>query len=56
MIVEDSICNHGLPWIPMPGPYEAIDHFLKINADFEIDRSREDFLVTWNPTGFLLKR
>jgi len=56
MIVEDSICNHGLPWIPMPGPYEAIDHFLKTNADFEIDRSREDFLVTWNPTGFLLKR
>ena len=56
MIVEDSICNHGLPWIPFPGPYEAIEWFHRTNADVEIDRSKEDFLVTWNPTGFLLKR
>jgi cephalosporin hydroxylase len=56
MIVEDSICNHGLPWIPLPGPYEAIEWFMRTNNDFEIDRSREDFLVTWNPRGFLLKR
>jgi cephalosporin hydroxylase len=55
MIVEDGICNHGLPWIPFPGPYEAVEQFLSTNNDFVIDRSREDFLLTWNPKGFLLK-
>ncbi len=52
-IVEDSICHHGLTIGPEPGPYEAIEVFIKENADFEIDRSRERFLVTWNPKGYL---
>jgi cephalosporin hydroxylase len=52
-IVEDSICHHGLDTGPSPGPYEAIEDFVKENAEFEIDRSRERFLITWNPKGYL---
>jgi len=52
-IVEDSICHHGLSVGPDPGPYEAIEAFLKENGDFVIDRNRESFLITWNPKGYL---
>ncbi|MFA5374638.1 MAG: CmcI family methyltransferase [Dehalococcoidia bacterium] len=52
-IVEDSICHHGLSIGPNPGPYEAIETFINENSDFEIDRSRESFLITWNPRGYL---
>jgi cephalosporin hydroxylase len=52
-IVEDSICHHGLEVGPQPGPYEAIADFLAANPDFAADRSRESFLITWNPNGYL---
>ena len=52
-IVEDTICHHGLDVGPDPGPYEAVEAFLEINRDFESDRSREPFLITWNPKGYL---
>jgi cephalosporin hydroxylase len=52
-IVEDSICHHGLSVGPEPGPYEAIERFLKENTDFVTDRRRESFLITWNPKGYL---
>lgn len=52
-IVEDSICYHGLEVGPKPGPFEAIETFVAENAAFMIDRSKEDFLITWNPKGFL---
>ena len=52
-IVEDSICHHGIVEGPNPGPYEAIEAFVKENRDFEIDRSREHFFLTWNPKGYL---
>lgn len=55
-IVEDGICHHGLDVGPDPGPYEAIEAFLAENRDFESDRSRERFLVTWNPRGYLRRR
>lgn len=55
-IVEDGICHHGLDVGPNPGPYEAIDAFLQESADFESDRSRERFLITWNPRGYLKRR
>jgi cephalosporin hydroxylase len=54
-IVEDSICHHGLDLGPQPGPYEAIDAFLAENQDFESDRNRERFFITWNPRGYLRK-
>ncbi len=52
-IVEDGICHHGLDVGPNPGPYEAIEIFANENIDFEIDRSKEDFFITWNPKGYL---
>lgn len=52
-VVEDGICHHGLDVGPSPGPYEAIEAFVESRADFAIDRTREAFLVTWNPKGFL---
>jgi len=53
LIVEDSICHHGLPIGPKPGPYEAIAAFVASNPRFVSDRGREPFLITWNPTGYL---
>jgi cephalosporin hydroxylase len=55
-IVEDSICHHGLATGPNPGPYEAIESFIKENADFEIDRGRERYFITWNPKGYLRRK
>jgi len=52
-IVEDSICHHGLVVGPYPGPYEAIETFVTENKEFEIDRTREHFLISWNPKGYL---
>jgi cephalosporin hydroxylase len=37
----------------LPGPLEAVEAFLARNGDFEIDREREKFLITFNPSGFL---
>lgn len=54
-IVEDGICHHGLEEGPNPGPYEAIESFIAENNDFQIDRSKETFCVTWNPKGYLMK-
>ena len=31
-IVEDSICHHGLSIGPIPGPYEAVEDFIKEGA------------------------
>ena len=52
-IVEDGICQHGLPEGTSPGPYEAVEQFVTENTDFEIDRGKESFLITWNPKGYL---
>lgn len=52
-VVEDSICHHGLDFGPKPGPYEAIEAFLRKNPDWESDLSRERFVLTWNPRGYL---
>ena len=54
MIVEDTNIN-GHPALPTfgEGPYEAVEEFLKINSNFIMDKSREKFLMTFNPSGFL---
>ncbi|MBU1912063.1 MAG: cephalosporin hydroxylase family protein [Candidatus Omnitrophica bacterium] len=38
-----------------PEAYEAVQEFVKANDNFQIDRSRERFLVTLSPSGFLKK-
>jgi cephalosporin hydroxylase len=52
-IVEDSICHHGVNVGPNPGPYEAIETFVRENRNFVVDRSKESFFITWNPKGYL---
>ncbi len=57
LIVEDTDIN-GHPARPDfgPGPWEALHTFLASNNDFEVDRSRERFLLTLNPGGYLRRR
>ncbi|HTF28280.1 MAG TPA: CmcI family methyltransferase [Flavitalea sp.] len=57
MIVEDSnVHGHPVHKHHGPGPFESIERFLKHNNDFTIDRTREKFMLTFNPTGYLKKR
>lgn len=57
MIVEDTNIN-GHPVYPEhgPGPAEAVRQFLSESNDFEVDRSRERLLLTFNSGGYLRKR
>jgi cephalosporin hydroxylase len=57
VIVEDTNLNgrpvesdHG------PGPAEAVAEFLEDNDAFVRDESREKFMLTFNPGGYLKKR
>jgi cephalosporin hydroxylase len=56
VIVEDSNVN-GHPVVPDfgPGPAEAVARFLAETSEFEVDRSREKFFLTFNPCGYLRK-
>jgi cephalosporin hydroxylase len=57
LIVEDSDVN-GHPICPDhgPGPAEAITDFIKTHPEFEVDLSREKFMMTQNPGGYLRRR
>lgn len=56
LIVEDSNINgHPVFADYGPGPMEAIHEFLTESTEFQIDRSREKFLLTVAPDGFLRK-
>jgi cephalosporin hydroxylase len=52
MIVEDSNIGQIRKDL-LPGPLEAIETFLGRTNEFEIDRTREKFLITFNPSGYL---
>jgi len=52
-IVEDGICKYTFVDGPKPGPYEAVQQFLRENSGFEVDKSREKFVLTYNPSGYL---
>lgn len=52
VIVEDSNIGQIRKDL-MPGPREAVETFLASTRDFEIDHSREKFLITFNPSGYL---
>ena len=54
LIVEDTNLN-GNPVVEHygPGPREAVADFLKSHPEFQIDRSREKFLVSFYPEGWL---
>jgi cephalosporin hydroxylase len=54
VIVQDGNVN-GHPVVPNfgPGPYEATEAFLTSDDRFIADRSREWFLFTMHPKGYL---
>ena len=56
LIVEDTNLN-GHPIDPEfgPGPMEAVEELLKTHPEFEVDSSKEKFLMTFNPRGYLKK-
>jgi cephalosporin hydroxylase len=53
LIVEDGV-NDTIGGVP--GPVTAINNFMRETREFEIDESRERFLLTYNPRGFLRRR
>lgn len=57
LIVEDTAVG-GNPILPEygPGPLEALREFLVEHSEFEADRSRERFLLTLSPGGYLRRR
>jgi cephalosporin hydroxylase len=57
LVVEDTNIN-GHPVLPGfgPGPQEALDQFLAETDDFEVDRTREKFMLTFNPGGYLRRK
>jgi cephalosporin hydroxylase len=52
VIVEDSNIGRIRKDL-MPGPLEAVEAFLAQTDEFVIDREREKFLITFNPSGYL---
>ena len=54
LVVEDTNLN-GNPVFPEhgPGPREAVEEFMSEDDGFVVDSSREKFLLTFNPGGFL---
>lgn len=55
-LIEDTVCEClNLP--PFPGPLRAVREFIEQHGDeFLIDRSREKYIVTYNPEGYLLRK
>jgi cephalosporin hydroxylase len=57
LVVEDTNLNgHPVDSDHGPGPAEAVAEFLERNDAFVRDESREKFLLTFNPGGYLKKR
>ncbi len=52
VIVEDSNIGQIRKDL-LPGPLQAIEAFLAGTDEFEIDRTREKFLIPQNPSGYL---
>ncbi len=54
LIVEDTNVNgHPVLLSHGPGPSEALADYLPRDRRFVVDRSREKFLLTFNPGGYL---
>ena len=54
LVVEDTNINgHPVYDDFGPGPMEAVTTFLEERDDFEVDRRREKFFLTFHPSGLL---
>jgi cephalosporin hydroxylase len=57
LIVEDGISDAFVPGKGIgkttEGPLRAVDDFLRERRDFVADSSRERYLITYNPRGYL---
>lgn len=53
-LVEDTLCEFTQT-PPFPGPLRAVKAFVESHPDFVIDRSREKYILTYNPMGYLLR-
>jgi len=54
LILEDTNVNGHPAFLKHgPGPMEALNAWLPTQSEFEIDSSREKFLLTMNPSGYL---
>jgi cephalosporin hydroxylase len=53
LIVEDTDINRYVRFDHGPGPYEAVEEFLKVNSRFQIDKDCEQYYLTFNPDGYL---
>ena len=54
-VVEDTIVEF-IDMPPFPGPLQAVKEFLAARSrEFVADRSREKYIITHNPMGYLLR-
>jgi cephalosporin hydroxylase len=54
LIVEDTnIHGHPLEIFSEGDPMSAVMEFLEVHDEFAVDKSREKYMVTQNPNGFL---
>jgi len=52
LVIEDGICDIIDLGIN-PGPMKAVEKWIENNTNFEIDRIREKYIMTYNPKGYL---
>lgn len=52
LIVEDGICD-VIDLGVSPGPKKAVERWMDNNNSYMIDRSRERYILTYNPKGYL---
>jgi cephalosporin hydroxylase len=53
LVVEDTLIGHPVGSNLLPGPAEALREWLAEGQPFEIDRSREKWMLTAAPAGYL---
>jgi cephalosporin hydroxylase len=53
LVVEDTLIGHPVGSDLLPGPAEALWEWLSEGQPFEIDRSREKWMLTSTPSGYL---
>ena len=66
LIVQDTLLDDQEEWIERhatcpgytikAGPMPAVKEFLKENRNFKVDKSKERFLTTFHPSGYLKKK